>query len=380
MSKEMKMASSSNHDDDSSDEGGTQLHGGIKMKNVLYYKKHSKSARPTRGKLLLGQKNISFQSKGLDYCWNLDSICVEKFKGRVNGGMKILGKRQMGEEDEEEFIFTMVKQSSYDLICNSIDDAKFDGEMNRVRKASMHAVAKNGVSLSTSLSAVRNEREGVQTKRSSLLLKPFQFILLVIFKIVSFVYKMCTGRRLWGPKNMHDALHGVLTKISPILTVSKMTLSKRRVMAIEKDINAIHESLLKISRVVRRQQSEYFSHGSITVEDSGSFSTRMQPIISAISFFLFSIMRILNLPKFHLDLRLQPPNQYPSTVSEAVQNANDQLVALMELAVNETYSSVDIIGESKRIQLLLYNIRVHETVEMSPAGLSEKEEESKDLE
>ena len=133
MSKEMKMTSSSNHDDDSSDEGGTQLHGGIKMRNVLYYKKHSKSARPTRGKLLLGQKNISFQSKGLDYCWNLDSICVEKFKGRVNGGIKILGKRQLGEEDEEEFIFTMVKQSSYDLISSSIDDAKFDGEMNRVR-------------------------------------------------------------------------------------------------------------------------------------------------------------------------------------------------------------------------------------------------------
>lgn len=125
--------SSNTVDEDSSGDEGIQLHngGGIKLKNVLYYKKHSKTARPTRGYLRVGENSISFRSKGLDFRWHLASISVEKFKGRFKGGIKILGKRKGG--DEEEYIFTNVRQSAYDLICNSVDGAKFDSEMNRVR-------------------------------------------------------------------------------------------------------------------------------------------------------------------------------------------------------------------------------------------------------
>ena len=93
-------------------------------------------AIPTKGTLILSQKTLSFQSKGYDLVWDLDSIHVDKFKGRVNGGMKLYGKRKNGIEGEgdteEEYTFTMVKRQSYDMICNCIDEAKFDSEMLRV--------------------------------------------------------------------------------------------------------------------------------------------------------------------------------------------------------------------------------------------------------
>jgi len=345
-------AASTNFDDE--DEGDVQLHGDIKKIKVLYYKKHSKSARPTRGSLHLGQTKISFKSKGHDFCWDLDAVCIERFKGRVNGGMKIIGKRKQGKEDDEEYIFTMVKQRSYDLIRTSIDQAKFDKELNKVRLNSMHEVAKNGVSMSESLSSLEVDEVRLVTgqgEQPSLLLKPIRFVLMAIFSAFSSIYKIITGRRLFGPKTVHDALHGLLVNVSPIRAVSQMTLPKRKVMAIEKDIVGIHDSLLNISRVVRRQESAFFSHGSITPEPDISICHQIIAKISPLFVFL----------KRTLKEKLKPKQKYPSTVSEAVRNANDRLVALVELTKIGNYPSeamAQIVAESKKIQMLLYNIRV----------------------
>ena len=123
--------------DSDEDDCGVQLHGMLRLKNILYYKRHTKTAIPIKGMLCLGPKTVSFQSKGLDYSWNLDSICVQKFKGRVKGGVKILGRINSGdggggEREKEEFIFTNLKQKSYDMICASVEGAKFDNEMTKV--------------------------------------------------------------------------------------------------------------------------------------------------------------------------------------------------------------------------------------------------------
>ena len=123
--------------DSDEDDCGVQLHGMLRLKNILYYKRHTKTAIPIKGMLCLGPKTVSYQSKGLDYSWNLDSICVQKFKGRVKGGVKILGRMNSGdggggEREKEEFIFTNLKQKSYDMICASVEGAKFDNEMTKV--------------------------------------------------------------------------------------------------------------------------------------------------------------------------------------------------------------------------------------------------------
>ena len=123
--------------DSDEDDCGVQLHGMLRLKNILYYKRHTKTAIPIKGMLCLGPKTVSYQSKGLDYSWNLDSICVQKFKGRVKGGVKILGRINSGdggggEREKEEFIFTNLKQKSYDMICASVEGAKFDNEMTKV--------------------------------------------------------------------------------------------------------------------------------------------------------------------------------------------------------------------------------------------------------
>ena len=123
--------------DSDEDDCGVQLHGMLRLKNILYYKRHTKTAIPIKGMLCLGPKTVSFQSKGLDYSWNLDSICVQKFKGRVKGGVKILGRMNSGdggggEREKEEFIFTNLKQKSYDMICASVEGAKLDNEMTKV--------------------------------------------------------------------------------------------------------------------------------------------------------------------------------------------------------------------------------------------------------
>lgn len=130
-------SSSASRDDDSSSsddggDGGVQLHSVLKIKNVLYYKKHSRTAVPAKGQMRLCQKKIYFRGKGVEYNWDLDSICVERFKGRINSGIKIIGRAQTG-GDQNEFIFTKVKESSYDVISSAVDEAKFGSEMRRVR-------------------------------------------------------------------------------------------------------------------------------------------------------------------------------------------------------------------------------------------------------
>lgn len=364
------MSSSIRDDDDDSDDGGIQLHGQLKLKNVLYYKDHHKRALPkAKGTLILGPQTISFQSKGLDYSWNLNVISVERFKGRVKGGIKILGQRQTRNEDvsssvgeeEDEFVFTNVKQRSYDIICEGIDEVKFDSEMKRTRRDSMVAISNSAGELSKTLSII-------EKPKPSSIMKPFRIIFMVIYKIISFIYKLFTGRRLFGPKNLPQALHGVLVKINPIVKVARMTLSQRKVLAIEKDVKCISDSMLKMQRTVRRQQSEFRSSGLVVEGAEGSLvkqkTLSYHQMRSRLSYLWFTIRQTLNIPRFIRPDIIQP-YQYPSTVGQAVQNANDRILALVELADNQEYNSPgdivanEVLGEAKHMQMLLYNIKQH---------------------
>ncbi|KAL9185060.1 hypothetical protein ACHAXT_002837 [Thalassiosira profunda] len=353
-------------DDESAGEGAQVL----RLKNVLYYKKHSRTAIPIKGTLHLCQEKIHFQGKGVGFSWHLACIAVEPFKGRVNSGMKIVGRCIEGEFAEEEWTFTKVNQLSYDAIRSAVDEAKFDNEMKKVRRSSTDSTTNRRMSLSESLSA---DVEGVlSAERPSLLRRLCRFIFSVMYKVVSFLYKLFTGRRLWGPENMHHALQSVLAKIGPIRTCAKLTLPKRRVAAIQIHIDGIHESLLKIQKVVRRHQSMYLSRGVVaeSVTQSSAIQRRNFVSFAILAICTFVDGAILAIRKrLRLDV-LQLYYQYPTTVSQAVRNANDTLEALMELAVDEKYTSgktaqQQILGEAQLIQQRLYDIKLIALAESS---------------
>lgn len=327
----------------------------LKISNALYYRKHTKTAVGVPGTLRLSERRLSFhhKGKGPDYIWDLASVSVERFRGRVNGGIKIVG-----EDAENEHVITRVNERSYERIRDAIDEAKFDGEMKNLRRASMTAAANTGVSLSESLSFVEGPRLP-QRKPLPLLLVPFRFIFIVVLRFVATVYKLLTGRRLGGPRNIHDALRGVLTTMNPILAASRETMSERKVKIIAKDVESIHGALTKIQMIVKREQSAFTSQGSVTdsLVNTGSLLERtgfsISWAMSYISYIFFRIRRALNIPMYQWTLR---PQQHPASVPHAVKDANDRVVSLMEVAGREKFSP-DVIAESKRIQLLLNNIK-----------------------
>ena len=363
--------------------------------NALYYKKHTRTAVGIRGKLILDQNTLSFQSKSkkgnkeLNYTWNLSSICVERYKGRMHEGIKICGQRQCTIYDDEqqptEYIFTMVNQRSYDILDEATSMARFDASMNKVRRSSMQQFEKNGVSLSSSLSNSLSvvDDEVVDTaivkQRPPLLLRPLRFLFMIIVRLFSLFYMSCTGRRFWSPQNMHDALHGILTRVSPILSVSKSTLSDIRVRSIEKDINRIHQRLRSIQLMYHKQSPAFQSSGNVAEGKQSSFYKRrfisLASILSWISYVIFCLRKALNIPQYRW--QLMEPYQSPSTVSQAVKNANEKVLDLIDLVKHQelaSEASSEIIEEAEAIQLLLFNIKLNSTGEIIMPDSSSKEE------
>ena len=115
----------------------------LHLKNVMYYKDghHSRMSTPVRGTLSLRGGALSFHSQVHDYRWNLTAVTVTSFKGRMNHGMKILGPREILEEeaalqawteaeggqveqDTEEYAFTHVDAASVYAIQRTVAAAK----------------------------------------------------------------------------------------------------------------------------------------------------------------------------------------------------------------------------------------------------------------
>lgn len=117
----------------------------LEVPNVLFYKEHSAFATPIRGTLRLDAHNIFFECPGYDYCWNLRSIKVDKFKGRINSGIQIHGKRELSEDekalkslgevskaasnmgsyqDKGEYKFTHVSRDACEAIQEAVAEAK----------------------------------------------------------------------------------------------------------------------------------------------------------------------------------------------------------------------------------------------------------------
>ena len=262
----------------------------------------------------------------------------------------------------------------------------------------MQKAASSGISLSRSLASndnifEDNERSVRIRVRPSpaILLRPIRFVFLVVFKVIALVYKLFTGKRLrlFGPKDKYEALLQVLTKIRPIHSIAKRTLSERRVLAIETDIRLVNESFIKMQRTLRLQQSEWLSNGAIAdaldesamgISGRERFLLAIHTIRQRVSFAFFTVRKALNVPDifFRWDLILQP-YQHPTTVQQAVQNANYKLVALMELArddedVSHCLIANKVLEECRQVQLLFCNIKVHASEESKNLRLSRKEE------
>ena len=71
------------------------------------------------------------------------------------------------------------------------------------------------------------------------------------------------------------------------------------------------------------------------------------------------------------------PYQSPSTVSQAVKNANEKVLDLIDLVKHQelaSEASSEIIEEAEAIQLLLFNIKLNSTGEIIMPDSSSKEE------
>ena len=70
------------------------------------------------------------------------------------------------------------------------------------------------------------------------------------------------------------------------------------------------------------------------------------------------------------------PYQSPSTVSQAVKNANEKVLDLIDLVKHQELAPEalsEIIEEAEAIQLLLFNIKVNSTGEIIPDSSSKEE-------
>lgn len=357
--------------------------------SVLRIKKHA--TFPSRGTLTLSKKNLVFRkisgplSPGVSssssvriLTWQLDSIMVEKYRGKISGGINIIPIEReemvMDEEAKErersetnQFIFTMVNDRSYQIIHDAINEAKLEREMKKVRRETIETMEYSSVSLRTSLCSAGDDYEDrAAMQRLPLLVRPLLFIFLIVFRIISYLYKICTGRRLFGPKDLLDALHLLSTSTHDISCAAlKLSLSEGRMRSIHKDIESIRESITKIKQVHMRCQSTYMPTGSLAdasttsrafLETTGVSLAKIQ---SMIAFVLYAIRRAVNMPFFRFDqMRIA---RHPPTVGSAVRDANEMVNAVIEFAWKGTRESVlssKIDEEAERIRILLFNIKL----------------------
>ncbi len=310
--------------------------------------------------------------------WQLDSIMVEKYRGKISGGIKIIPIEReemvMDEEAKErersetnQFIFTMVNDRSYQIIHDAINEAKLEREMKKVRRETIESMEYSSVSLRTSLCSAGDDYEDrAAMQRLPLLVRPLLFIFLIVFRIISYLSRICTGRRLFGPKDLLDALHLLSTSTHDISCAAlKLSLSEGRMRSIHKDIESIRESITKIKQVHMRCQSTYMPTGSLAdasttsrafLETTGVSLAKIQ---SMIAFVLYAIRRAVNMPFFRFDqMRIA---RHPPTVGSAVRDANEMVNAVIEFAWKGTRESVlssKIDEEAERIRILLFNIKL----------------------
>ena len=341
--------------------------------HVLYYRNHSRRAIPETGNMTLGSKALSFQStKGLHFKWDLECITFEQFRGRINRGFKVIGKRQTEGNADDEYSFTMVKggDSAYNAIHSAIEEYKFQLEMEKIKLSSEKALSEmkdSGTSLPASLLATNDD--GNVNKAHYFFMIPLHFIIATIIKVCLFAYKKATGKSLLLSKNIDDAIHNVSLKLCQILTVSKILQSNTRHLAVREEVNGIKQSLLKMKRIARRD-CESFSQQGAVVDDTEQ--RRLMPIPDAVYLAYDKITYSLRFLFRKCSARLYRPEvfsfyQHPATVGEAVQYTSAKLVELTELA-NETLSKtakLQMVEETKQIQLCLYNILILSSKETS---------------
>lgn len=378
-------------DDDDEDyyADGQQQH--LLKINVLRIKKHA--TFPSRGTLALSKKNLVFRkisgplSPGVsvsssssvrNLTWKLDSIVIEKYRGKISGGIKIIPieRETLMVDDEEtererseanQFIFTMVNDRAYKIINDAINEAKLEREMKKVRRETIETMENSSVSLRTSLCSAGDDYEDhAAMQRLPLLVRPLLFIFLIVYRIISYLYRVCTGRRLFGPKDLLDALHLLSTSTHDISCAAlKLNLSEGRMRSIHKDIESIRKSITKIKQVHVRCQSTYMPTGSVAdasttsrafLETTGVSIAKIQSIIA---FVLYAIRRAVNMPFFRFDqMRLA---RHSPTVGSAVRDANEMVDAVIEFAwkgSRESVLSSKIDEEAERIRTLLFNIKL----------------------
>lgn len=380
-------------DDDDDEHQCDEVHHLLKI-NVLYNKKHS--AFPTPGKLTLSKKNLVFRNNGplspggssySSYriiAWELNSITVEKYRGKISGGIKIIPivqpklmaeeneggeEKEFDQREEKNYMFTMVNDRSYRIIQDAIHEAKLDSAMKRVRREALEKMENSSGSLSETSDDYYGGRAAEQRVPFSVV-RPRGFIFLMIIRIISYVFRICTGRRLSGPRDMYDALHAISTNTHQISwAASKLSLSEGRMRSIQKDVESIRKSITQIKQAHMRCQSTYMSCGSVAEASTTSRAflettgVSVAKIVSIVAFVCYAIRRAINMPFFRIDqLRLA---RYPPTVAGAVRDANDMVDAVIDLAwkdARDSSLSSKIDEEGERIRVLLSNIKLCCTV------------------
>jgi hypothetical protein len=394
------MSISSLIDDDDEDHRGGAADDDVVVHilkiNVLYNKKHA--AFPTRGRLKLSKQNLVFRTSSngstvspggggsttsssssgrFTITWELDSINIEKYRGKISGGIKIIpivrpdmmmeGEVVVEGGSREEFIFTMVNDRSYRIIHEAVIEAKVNGAMKKVRRETLEIMENSSVGLRESLYVAGDEYgDLVGTQRLPLFVRPLQFICLLIIRLISYLFRKCTGRRISGPRDTHDALHGILTCTHQIsYAASKLSLSEGRMRSIQKDIDSIRESITKIKQIHMRCQSTYMACGSVADASTPSRAflettgVSIAKIISIVALVWYAIRRVVNIPLFRFDqMKLV---RHPPTVIRAVRDANDMVDAVIEFTWKDARDSVmssKIDEEAERIRILLFNIKL----------------------
>lgn len=371
--------------------------------NVLYYKRHTITSVGDAGVLKLKQLSyehenddgdnlrsvkettgsLSFRSIKHHFTFDLNEISVEKFKGRVNHGIKIIQQQQQQQHtpqssEGKEFIFTMVSggaEHAYESIQQAIEEARFKMEMEHRIQPRLREMASSipHVELSASLSVVEiSQEEELQSAskraRGHPILQSCYLILLAIIKFVSILIKQITGHNPLLPKTIDIAVSNIQHSTLPILTVSETTQSRRHHQAIAKEVNSIHMAISNIQQILRRHEQSFTSDGCIldstTVSSSFLHPREIARGITAAYRYLMNPIYYL-LWKFNVPM-LRPEllklHRHPESVGEAVKKANDRVVELREL-VGEVYGEESRVGlevdmEVKVIQRGLYGVKV----------------------
>jgi len=359
---------------------GPPMHQNDPKFQVFYYRKHDKAAVPENGVLKLKPDVLSFRGmRGTHLTWRLDRINIEKFKGRINRGIVILGKTRSGgkKDDDDEFRFTMLKNRDgvFEKILAAIDECKFQLEMESIKLHSSEAFSENcTVDRSESLlsQSISFGGSGSQVEKSqySHLVVPIYVFLAYMGQIASFIYKKITGRSLFLPSSMDEATLNLAQKVSQILTVSKITQSRMRQIGIAKEINNIQQSLMKMKKIMRMECDSFTSKGIVVEARQNLFSSVTNKSVLEL---LYNACNCCLLPFViflkRFSKRLYRPDifySHPNSVEEAVRIASLKVVDLVEVAdvtlSNQGKLQIDI--EGKLIQNSLSNIQILGTVEI----------------